>query len=238
MSIMSGVIFIAITITAVFLIYTTGVPLIKKMQTAAAIEKMKGVFAELDEAIRQTASEGRGSKRTMYMKIDQGKITANSTQDVIYWEIDTDVEVISPRTYQHFGNMVIGANLETRGYEGNYTFSSPETPCYIVENEYLRVYVKKIGSSQSHTSYNTTDLLVAIYNKDMDKWLNNTGFLDISVDFNSTTKTGQGYTELVTQGYNLPYGTVSAFLNSTTIDYYINFTLESGADFLEIEGSL
>ena len=42
---------------------------------------------------------------------------------------------------------------------------------------------------------------------------------------------------LVDSGYNLPYATVSAFMNSSYLDYYINFTLQSGADFVEIEGS-
>jgi len=237
-SILSGVIFLAITITAVFLVYQAGVPVVKKMQAAAAVESMKNVFAELDDIVQQTASEGRGSKRTFYMKIDPGKVIVNKTEDTIYWELETDAEVISPRTYQRLGNLVIGANMETRGYESNYTYSSPETESYVLENEHLKVYVKKIGSSLSHANYNTSELLVAIYNKDMNQWLNNTGFLDISVDFNPTSKTGSGYTKLLTSGYNLPYSTVSAYMNSSYSEYYINFTLESGADFIEVEASI
>ena len=237
-SILSGVLFLAIVVTAIFLIYQTGVPIVKRMQVAAAVERMKDVFTDMDEAIQLTASEGRGSTRTVHMRIDPGRIVANKTQDAIYWELETDAEIISPRTSQRLGNIVIGSNMETRGYEGNYTYSSPETECYILENGHLRVYVKKIGSPSSHAGYDTSDLLVAIYNKDMDQWLNHTGLLDISVDLNESSKTGTGHTALLTAGYNLPYASASACMNSSYMDYYVNFTLESGADFLEIEASM
>ena len=233
----SAVLFLAIVITAVFLIYQTAVPIINRMQVSAAVERMKGVFSELDEIIQQTASEGKGSKRTMYMRIDPGKVVVNSTQDTIYWELETNAEVISPRTYQRIGNIVIGANMETMVYEGNYTYSSPETECYIMENEHLRVYVRKVGSPSSLASIQTKNLLVAIYNKDMGQWLNNTGFFDMSIDFNETSKAGNGYTNPLDTGYNLPYGTVSALIDSDHMKYYVNFTLQSGADFIEIEAS-
>ena len=115
----SAVIFLAIAISAVFIIYQAGVPIIKKMQTAAAIERMQDVMSRLDEIIMETVSEGKGSKRTFSMKIDSGDVQVNSTEDAIYWELKTDVEVISPRTSQRIGNIIVGSNLETRGYEGN-----------------------------------------------------------------------------------------------------------------------
>lgn len=236
-SIISGVIFLAITIAAVMLVYQAVSPAVKKVQSAAAVEGMKGVFSELDEIIQSVASEGTGSKRTFDLTVDVGKVIVNKTEDAIYWQLETNAEVVSPRTSQRMGSMTVGSNMETRGYEGNYTFSSPQKRCYILENEHLRVYLKKIGTPSSHASYNTSNLLVAIYNKDMDRWLNDTGFLDIGVDFNSTSKRGTGFTMLLTQGYNLPYGTVSAFMNSSHADYHVNFTLESGADFIEIEPS-
>ena len=228
----------AIVIVSIFLIYQSGVPLIRKMQGTAAIERMKSSFADLDEIIQQTAAEGKGSKRTLQLNVDPGKIIINSTEDSIYWELETDSGGISPRTSQRYGNVVVGTNMDTRCYEENYTYSVPETECYVIENEHLKAYFKKIGSLSSPQDLNTSDILVAVFNKDSGQWLNNTGFLDVSVDFNETSKTGTGYTMLLESGYNLPYGTVYSYVNSTYIDYYINFTLESGADFIGIEASL
>jgi len=38
-------------------------------------------------------------------------------------------------------------------------------------------------------------------------------------------------------GEDLPYATVSAYMDSNYANYFVNFTLESGADFLTIEGA-
>lgn len=237
-TLLSGIIFLALTISATVIVYEAGVPVIKRIQAAAVIEQMKDSFIELDKVIRQVASEGQGSKRTVYLTIDQGKLVVNGTEDTVYWAFDTDAFVMSPRTSQQFGNIRIGSNLDTRAWEGNYTFSSPEIPCYIMENEHLRVYVRKVGSSTSWQSYSTSQLVPAIYNKDLDRWLNNTGFLEINLDSSSYSTSGNGYTQLLQSGNHLPYGTVAALMNSSYARYWINLTLESGTDFLEIQGAV
>lgn len=233
-TILSGIIFLALTISATVIVYEAGVPIVKRMQSAAIVENMKDTFTELDKIIRQVASEGQGSQRTVYLSIDTGRITVNETEDTIYWEFDTDAFIISPRTSQEFGNIVIGSNMKTQAYEGNYTLTSPEIPCYILENDHLRVYIRKVGSPGSHEAYSTNQLGVAVYQKHTGTWLNNTGFLEILLDNNETSGTGNGYTVLDKSGNHLPYATVTAYMDSSYADYWINLTLESGADFLEI----
>lgn len=235
-TLISGVIFLALTISAAFIIYVSLMPVIKKIQVAAVMQEMRDTLAKMDDIIREVASQGSGSKRILSMKLDLGQMIINGTDNIIYWEYKTDSPVISPRTKQTFGDVVIGANLDTKASEENYTFTSPETEAYLLENEHLKVYIRNIGSPSNHQSYNTSQLLLGVYQKDLDKWLNNTGFLDIYVDDNVASKTGQGYTTLVESGNYLPYATVVAFMNSSYAEYYINFTLESGTDFLEIQG--
>lgn len=236
LTLLSGVILLALTISASIIVYISLVPVIKKMQTAIVIQKMRDAFSELDRTIREVASQGKGSKRIFSFDVSMGKVVINGSNDVIYWEYETDTPVISPRTRQKFGNLIIGANLKTKAYEENYTFSSPEIPCFVMENEHLKVYIRKIGSPLSHESYTTSQLLVGIYQKDIGKWLNNTGFLEIYVDNNINSKSGTGYTMLEESGEHLPYANVVAFMNSSYAEYYINFTLESGMDFLQIKG--
>ena len=60
--------------------------------------------------------------------------------------------------------------------------------------------------------------------------------LEISVDDSSAT--GSGYTQLERYGNALPYGMVIAYMDSPGYDYFVNFTLESGADFITISGGL
>ena len=52
------------------------------------------------------------------------------------------------------------------------------------------------------------------------------------------SKSGNGYTIPEDLGYNLPYASVGAYLNNSYNPYYVNFTLESGTDFLEIGASI
>ncbi len=232
-TLISGVLFLAITITATFIVYEAGMPVIKKMQAAAAVEKMKDVFSQLDEIIREVASEGRGSKRTIYFKVDPGKLVVNESNDFIYWELETDSKLLSPRTSKTFGNIVIGSNLNTYANETQFQGND----AYVLRNEHLAVYIKKIGSPNNYTSYTTRDLLLGMYNKDLSTWLDLEN-LEISIDNSINSVSGNGYTQLSSTGYNLPYATVTARMNSSYIDYYIKFTLESGADFLEIEVSM
>jgi len=234
-SIISGVIFIAITISTIAIVYEAGVPVMKKMQASASVEKMKDVFSDLDKVIRDVASEGTGSKRTVYLKIDPGKIVVNDTQDAIYWELETDAKVIEPRTRQVFGNIVIGSNLEASAYEENYSVTSPQIPAYRMENEHLVVYIRKVGSGSSYESFTTNNLLLGIYNKDISMWFNNTNMFDVTVDNQASSRTANGTTTLLNTGYNLPYATVYALVNSTYMRYNVNFTLESGEDFLRID---
>jgi len=236
-SLVSGILFLVITITAVMLVYEAGVPVIQKMQSAAAIEKMHGVLSELDKIIREIASEGKGSKRTVYFRVDPGRLVVNETYDFISWELDTAALVVSPRTSKQFGNIIIGSNMETYANETNFTATGSSIPAWIMENKHLRVWIKKIGSPSNYTNYNTTELLLGVYSKDEDKWLD-LEYLEISLDNNESSMTGNGFTSLSKIGYNQPYATVSAYMNSNYIDYYINFTLESGADFIKIEAGV
>jgi len=235
LSIISSVIFIAITISTIAIVYEAGVPVIKKMQASASVESMKNVFSDLDKVIRDVASEGTGSKRTVYLKIDPGKIVVNETEDAIYWKLETDAKVIEPRTRQVFGNVIIGSNLETSAYQENYSVTSPQIPAYKMENEHLVVYVRKVGSGSTYEDFTACNLVLGIYMKDIGVWFNNTNMFCFTVDNQPSSTIANGTTTLLDTGYNLPYATVYALVNSTYMKYNINFTLESGEDFLRIE---
>lgn len=233
-TIISGVIFLAITIMATMVVYQASLPVISKLQAAAYVEKSKDTFTRMDKIIKDVASEGKGSKRTISIENDAGKMVFNGTTDTIYWEYETDSLVFSPRTYQKYGNLKIGANLNVDAYEGTYN----SQPALILENEYLRAYIKKIGSQSNFTTLNTSSILLAIYNKDTMQWFNNPQMLQISIDNTPESETGNGYSMLEESGYDLPYGTVTCYVNTSYISYFVNITLEAGSDFLIIEGEM
>lgn len=233
-SIISGIIFLALTITATAIIYQTGVPVVQQLQAGAAVDKMKVTLSDLDSIIREVASEGQGSKRTVFISSDPGTLTINGTADTIVWELETEAPVVSPRTSQEFGNLIVGSNLAASATEGTYQGQ----PVFILDNSRLTAYVRRTGAPGNKTALATDGLVLAIYNKDLGTWLNNPGFLDISIDDNTNSKTGTGYTQATSLGSPLPFAEVTALMDTAYIDYTLIFRLESEADFLIIEGEL
>ena len=226
-SLLSAIIFIGFTISVTALVYQTGMPIIEKMQTSAAVERVKADFINIDEKIQRVASEVNGSRRTINFRTDPGYFIVDDANDLIYWIVETAAPVFSPRSASYYGNLIFGSNLETSAYEGDYL----GIPCFVLENEHLIAYVRKIGSAGSPQTYSTPELLVAMYQKDLGKWMDAT--LNISVD---GAYSGTGYTVLEHEGRVLPYATVTASMESGT-NYTIDLILESGADFIEVEGS-
>ncbi len=232
-TLISAIIFIAITLSVVAIVYQSGMPLIEKMQQSAALDRMSDAFSDIDNLVRRVAYEGNGSRRVFDLKVDMGRFAIDAAKDLILWQMGTEAMIIVPRSAEFFGNLIVGSNLESSAYEGDYQ----GTPAYVLENEHLRVYVRKIGSQESHSSYDTNDLLLAVYQKDLDQWLP-LHSMEISIDDDTGSESGSGYTLLERSGDFLPYGRVNAYMNSAWGEYYLNLTLESGADFIQIEANV
>lgn len=235
-SLVAGIIFLALTISATVIVYEAGLPAVQNLQSTAAVDKMKITLSELDKVVRDVASGGKGTKRTVFISSDPGTLIINGSDNTISWELETSSGAISPRTSQQFGNLIIGANLDVIVSESNFTRISPQVEAIVMENQHVKVFIRKLGSPSSPVSVNTNALLLGIQNKDTGEWFDNQAMLDVSIDNNVNSRSGQGYTQAQSTGNNLPFGKVKAFMDTTYIDYNINFILESGADFLTIEG--
>jgi hypothetical protein len=78
-ALISAIIFIGLTLAVVVIVYNAGMPVVLRMQHAATVERMKGVFSEMDNIIEDVASEGNGSKRTVSLRFDVGRLTVNGS---------------------------------------------------------------------------------------------------------------------------------------------------------------
>lgn len=232
MSLISGVMFMGFMIAATAIVYWTAVPSIQKMQCSVVVDKMKSSFANLDSVIQTVASEGEGSKRTISLNVDEGAIHIDGGNDTITWGYECSSEIISPRTFQTFGNVIFGSNLDTKAHESE----CEGQDAFMLENEHLRICLKKVGSEENNTRYNMSDVLISVYQKDLGQVMP-IDRLEITLENNQTSATGEGYTKLEKAGQNLPYGEVTAHMESDYgITYNVKFVLESGEDFLMIKG--
>lgn len=232
-ALVSAIVFLAITISAIGLIYATGMPIIERMQEAAAVEGMKNSFVELDKIIQRVASEGNGSRRMVDMEIEVGRIAVDPTQDSVLWGMETENIIVSARSAQNLGNLVFGSNLDTSVAESSYEGND----AYRIENDHLIVYVKDIGFPEGQVTYSTEDLIMGIFLKPSAEWAP-LDKVSISLDGDESSMAGTGYTMPRMLGPNQPYGEIKAFMNSSYADYVITITLETGADFITIEGEL
>ncbi len=231
-SISTEVIFLAIIVTMVFLVYSMAAPVIYSMQAASVFEQTKSFMMELDEAIQDVASQGKGSRTTLSVTMGAGELVLDEELDTLKWKLETDSMIVSPRSMQRIGNLAVGSNLDVRAYENQ------SLGAYVLENQHLVVRLKSIGNESSHQTYNTSELLLGVYSKDMEKWMD-LERLEISIDNSPDSMNGTGYTELVDEGNALSRGQVKAHMSTDYLfldNYTVTFTLESGADFLIIEG--
>lgn len=231
-SLISGVLFTAFLISATAIVYWTAVPVIQKMQCAATLDKMKSTFSEIDRNIQTVASEGEGSRRTIDLSLDSGEIHVSADSDTIYWTHECDAPVFSPRTFQAFGNVILGSNLDAMAYESQCLGRD----AFVIENQHISACFMKVGSEGNSARYNVSDVLLSVYQKDTNTTMP-LEYLEITLDENSTSSVGEGYTTLTRSGMNLPFGEVTAYMESDYgVVYRIRFVLESGEDFLIIRG--
>lgn len=230
-SLISGVLFTAFLITATGIVYWTAVPVIQKIQCAATLDKMETSFVNLDKVIQTVATEGVGSKRTVDFNIENGELYISGDENTIYWTHECEAQVFPPRTLlQALGNVIVGSNMDTEAYESY----CQGYEAFVLENEHLEVCLRKMGSPGNKTYYNMSDVLVSVYNKDLNRTLP-LEYLEITLDKNQASKTGNGYTKLERPGRHLPYGEVTAYMESDYgITYSIKFVLESGEDFFMV----
>ena len=127
---------------------------------------------------------------------------------------------------------MFGSNLDTKAYEA----VCEGQDGFMLENEHIKACLKKIGSEGNSTAYDMSDVLISVYQKDLGQAMP-IEYLEITLDNDQTSATGTGYTKLEKTGQYLPYGEVTAHMESDYgITYDIKFILESGEDFLTIKG--
>jgi len=230
-----GILFIAILVSATAVVYQVGYPVVEKMQCAAITSKMQSTFVKLDQVLQETAAGGKGSKRVINLKIDEGSLTIDTNNDILYWNYQCTAPVISPRSSQRYGNVIIGVGLDAMAYTGS---CQGEVSAFILENEHIMACFKSVGSETSHVAIDTSQIVLGVKQKDLDVWMPLES-MTITIDGDVSSQTGTGYTKITNVGDNLPYGEVIAYIDSNYegIDYNIHFILESGADFLTIRGS-
>lgn len=226
--IITSVIYIGIVLSGITLVVTTGMPALQKMQDASAIDQARGAFSNLNQIVQEVSSEGEGSQRKVSLSLSGGKLHLDD--DKLFWSIETGADIIDPRTKITRNNVFLACSANTDVYKE--TLDGKDY--WVLENSYLKVWIRDFGSSNNRVSINTTNLVYKIYNKK--EGFNLTDYsLNMKIDDEISSSGGKGYTTAET-GTDLGSGKVEAYFYNTDIgmDYKLEFVLESSADFLTL----
>lgn len=219
---LAGALYVGIVSVAILIVVQTGSPAITKMQDIAAVDQAKDSFAVLDKVIQDVASEGRGSTRVVPVQIKKGDVIIDSSNDWIEYGLDTNAEMISPRTRRSVGNLIFGANT-------NVLVTDNGTDI-VIENEHLIAIFNKTGNSTDFAPVNISTAVKSIYVKDTNMTFD--GVIRVRIDNLASNEVGNGYVYAEETGARLARGRIIVHVNNTDADYNVYFTLESGRDHL------
>ncbi len=208
----SAVLYILIMVVAITIILNTGLPVLEKMKDKTIFVQAKNTLLTLDQYIQRIKAEGQGSQRVIPIEIRKGDFIVEG--DKLLWQLETEAEIIEPRSSIDIGNIRISSNSDVNTVETD--------SCYILENSKIKVNITKCSNCLS------SQLIQSIYFKDTSTLL--TGNFSFKIN-------GQeliiNYTSLSPAGNNTNIGsaTVTAHLINQTKNLLL--TLEGGTDFIK-----
>lgn len=224
--------YVGVTVTAISVALTAGVPALQNMQEASSIRKAQSFMQELDSNVQEVVSEGEGSSRTVEVSFDRGRMYFSNESDALVYELQTDANVISPQSTRRSGNVILSSNAAVTVENA----SVGGTDCYMMRNDHIEVCIQDIGGPSNFQSMNTSDLLVE-YNftgTSPDTSLN----ADMFVKLNGIPSTGwgKGYTTVEKYGDFIGTGRVQATVRSEYgYTYDVIYSLPTGADFVKVD---
>lgn len=228
----TAALYVGVTVSAISVALTAGLPALENMQDAAAIQKAQTFMQGMDSSIEEVVSEGEGSTRTLSVNFDRGKVYFDNETDTLVYELQTNAEVISPQSSKRTGNVILSSNADVT--VENATIAG--TDCYMMRNEHIEACIKKIGGPDNYKSINTSELIVE-YNftdPNPDKSLD----IETLVKLNDkkTSAWGDGYTEPEEYGDFIGTGKVKArIISDYGWTYDVIFSLPTGSDFLKVD---
>ncbi len=222
---LSAVLYVGIVLSALTIVVQMGTPIMQEMRDTNRIDLAKDELSSLDFYIREVASEGQGSVRTMKFEVPGGALKVDATNEKVQYELETDADVISPRVRKKIGNVYLRSNA-------NVDVTANATH-YIMKNDRINVTFRRIAQASPESM--TTEGIIDYFGY-VEDGATLTGTINVYVDGTTATNTGLIWTEAYETGADLGFGKITANVDSA-VDYNITYILESNADFLTIEVS-
>lgn len=231
--IVTSALYLGISITAISVVLTIGLPALENMRDASSVEGAQSFMHTLDSNIQEVVAEGEGSTRIIDLDFERGEIYFDENLEMPVYEIETDADVISPQASQRIGNVILSSNANVNVFEDNVTIGGEEVDCFRMENERVSACIKKAGEDGVPEEMDTSELLVEYKRLEDDEHFN--GELEVLINDDQSSAEGSIYTEAEDTGQFIGTGRVRATIQDINYEHEILFSLPSGADFLHID---
>ncbi len=232
----SAVIYVLVIVAVIVIVIEALTPVIEDMKDKAIFNRARDSFLIINDYIKSVGSEGQGSQRTVPIEVQKGSLYVEDNG--IKWKLDTDASILEHRTQVEMGNLIVVANGDVDAYE-----TANET--FVLKNSKSLFEFHKFGSmDQFQNSTNSSGTIIDFTGETIVK---RAAFIKSETEHNVTpsyaffvppdtsTSVVNGYTILLREGSDLGKAQVIAHINSTNYEYDIVFTLESHADYLQVE---
>jgi len=236
-----------ISTVVIFLITTTGIgiallvgnPVIDRAKESAIFNEAIQNMKFFDNIIREVASEGKGSFRTLQLKVSGGEYKVNQKTNTIEFTQTIQSGILEAGTFVKEGNVFIAAGTNARA--SKYDLDGDGVTDIVLENEIMRVGI--LNNATPGNTINTSRVLKLFNFKETGA---NITINDSSIVIDNRTQSsiGTGYIEIVREDEKLAAAEAVLHMNSTNMTassaganftYDVVYTLRAGADFLIVK---
>ena len=219
----SAVLYILITALVMVIVLEALTPVIENLKDKSVFVRTRDTFLSLNEIVKEVSVEGQGAQRVVPIEIQKGELSVGENE--IKWEMETEADILEPRTTIELGNLLVVANGDVDAYEDNGTF--------VLSNSRTFFRFTKFGTETEWTNFSSS----RIVNQSAYKRGSFVTNISPSFDFYVTAddQTFNGYSLLGREGADLGEASVLVHVNSTAHEYDLIFTLESQADYFLVE---
>ena len=226
----STVIIFLITTTAIGIALLAGAPVIDRARESSIFNEAVQNMRILDNVIKEIASEGRGSFRTVQLKASGGEYKVDSKTNSIEFTQTIRSGILDSGTFVKEGNVFIAAGTNAKA--SRYDLDLDGTADMVLENEIMRVGI--LNNATLGNGINTSRVLRLFNFKENAR---NITINDSTITIDNRTRSdiGNGFTEIVREGSNLAVAEAVIHVNTSApanLTYDVVYTLRSGADFL------
>lgn len=228
----STVLLFLITTTAIGIALLIGTPVIDKAKESAVFNEAVQSIKLIDNLIREVASEGKGSFRTVQLKVSGGEYKISEKTNTIEFTQTIKSGILASGTFVKEGNVFIAAGTNAKA--SKYDLDLDGTTDMVLENEIMRIAL--LNNATAGNGINTSRVLRFFNFKEngLNITINDSR---IVIDNRTESSIGTGFTELVREDEHLAAAQAVVHVNSSSANftYDVVYTLRPGADFLIVK---